>query len=382
MSAIARDLESCPLYIHPSTLSCAVDGQCIPCLYKVSPLGTFGEKKAPPNGRPEECPRSKGDYSNIKTQASDAGYGGLYRDDTYKSILTVGDGDFSFSLSLAKGIAAAGSQCKLVASSHESYESVRKTYSDADATLAELKRLGVQVLHEVDATALHNSPDIGSARFDVIIWNFPCVGVAEKKLGGEHTPVGAQGPDGQAGEVELNKQLMRDFFKNAANNIALNTGEVHIVHKTFEPFSWIDMPAHNEESGGALVLDCRVVFDRILYPGYVNRKVLHRKSFPSHDAQTFIFRTSGGGEATSAAPAEKSSKKGSKKLKKSEIVVKECESEEKKEGVSSTKCLLAQHLVRLVSDDYNRPVLKQLEQASQRALHAANNKVAGKKRKR
>jgi len=367
MSTIARDLDSSPLFIHPSTLACAVDKQCVPCLYKVSPLGTFGELKAPPNGRPEQCPRSKGGYASIKSSASDSGYGGLYRDDTYESILAVGDGDFSFSLSLAKGFAEAGSKCKLVASSHESYESVRKTYSDADATLAELKSLGVEVLHGVDATALHESPDIGSKRFDVIIWNFPCVGVAEKKLPVEYT-AGAQGPDGQAGEVELNKQLMRDFFKNAANSITCNTGEVHIVHKTFEPFSWIDMPAHNEESKGALVLDCRVVFDRILYPGYVNRKVLHRKSFPSHDAQTFVFKTA-------ATPAKKGSKK---KKQKSE----DSASKDKDDDTSSAKFLAAQHLVRLACDDHNTPVLRQLGQAALRAVHSAQDKTAGKKRKR
>ena len=33
----------------------------------------------------------------------------------------------------------------------------------------------------------------------------------------------------------------------------------------------------------------RVVFDRYIFPGYVPRKALDKKSFPSHDACTYVF---------------------------------------------------------------------------------------------
>jgi hypothetical protein len=33
----------------------------------------------------------------------------------------------------------------------------------------------------------------------------------------------------------------------------------------------------------------RVVFDRYTFPGYVPRKALDKKSFPSHDACTYVF---------------------------------------------------------------------------------------------
>jgi hypothetical protein len=39
-----------------------------------------------------------------------------------------------------------------------------------------------------------------------------------------------------------------------------------------------------------LIYKGSIVFDRYLYPGYVNRKVLDKKSFPLHDARIFIFK--------------------------------------------------------------------------------------------
>ena len=57
-----------------------------------------------------------------------------------------------------------------------------------------------------------------------------------------------------------------------------------------QPFSWwriVDLAA---ECG--LKHLGSVAFDRCLYPGYVNRKVLDKKSFPVHDALTYIFAAS------------------------------------------------------------------------------------------
>jgi hypothetical protein len=68
-----------------------------------------------------------------------------------------------------------------------------------------------------------------------------------------------------------------------------DSGQLHVTHKTIEPFSWWEITQLAEECG--LFLYCSIVFDRCLYPGYVNRKVLDKKSFPLHDARTFVFMT-------------------------------------------------------------------------------------------
>lgn len=59
--------------------------------------------------------------------------------------------------------------------------------------------------------------------------------------------------------------------------------EVHLTHKTIEPFSWWNISELAGECGYSLL--GALLFDRCLYPGYVNRKALDKKSFPCTDAQ-------------------------------------------------------------------------------------------------
>ena len=122
--------------------------------------------------------------------------------------------------------------------------------------------------------------------YDFILWNFPCV----------RAPKGA---DGQASEIEINKNLLRQFFTNAHSYLTPR-GQLHIAHKTIEPFSWWGITDLARECGFRQCFS--VVFDRCLYPGYVNRKVLDKKSFPSSDARVFVFVSTRGqqGNASTA----------------------------------------------------------------------------------
>ncbi len=66
-----------------------------------------------------------------------------------------------------------------------------------------------------------------------------------------------------------------------------NSSQVHVTHKTIEPFCWwniLDLAEKNE-----LKYIGSIIFDRCNYPGYTNRKVLHKKSFPCNDALTYVF---------------------------------------------------------------------------------------------
>lgn len=149
------------------------------------------------------------------------------------------------------------------------------TYPGSAHTLKELNSHGVPVLHGVDATNLEGSSSLASMRgeLDRIGWNFPCVRVPE-------------GQDGQNGELEANQELLSSFFRSAPSFLK-NGGEVLVTHKTVPPFCYwniIDLAA-----AAGLSYSGSVVFDRCLYAGYVNRKVLDNKSFPLHDAQTYVF---------------------------------------------------------------------------------------------
>ncbi|XP_040245728.1 uncharacterized protein At4g26485-like [Aegilops tauschii subsp. strangulata] len=110
------------------------------------------------------------------------------------SILVVGVGDFSFSLALAT---AFGSGEKLVATSFDSYVfslpflagnhlgdgtvHLISMYSKAESNVAELKRLGATVLHSVSVKKMKKRTDLMSRRFDRIVFNFPHAGFIGKE---------------------------------------------------------------------------------------------------------------------------------------------------------------------------------------------------------
>jgi 25S rRNA (uracil2634-N3)-methyltransferase len=196
---------------------------------------------------------------------------GLYADND--RILTIGDGDFSFSASLAAQIhiRALKESTKIVATSYESRESVFKTYPDSPKMIESLTSSGALVFHDIDARNLPEHTSLKSFRdyFDFIIWNFPCKGIN-------------RGRDGQVDEIEENKEMLRLFFLSCGCLLRPHSGEVHITHKTIEPFSWWNISEIAISCGWQHVAS--VVFDKYLYPGYTNRKALDKKSFPCADA--------------------------------------------------------------------------------------------------
>lgn len=260
--------NTAPLFVHLSTLHCACDSLCIPCFYKIFPNGStamFNNTsttpvelsdtvlKLPANVRPENCPRAKA-YTNASTaphsrntNTTTSLYQGLYHSNTEK-ILIVGDGDLSFALSIATYLQQQyGSARKLIATTHESYDSVCTTYTDGLKHITTLQSLGAKVYHEVDATNLSAFHVIDDQTFDYILWNFPCIRVEK-------------GADGQVSELDQNIQLLQRFFQNAHHYLVDKVGEVHVAHKTIEPFSWWKIA----DIAAAQDFTCvgKVIFDR------------------------------------------------------------------------------------------------------------------------
>jgi 25S rRNA (uracil2634-N3)-methyltransferase len=285
-----RDCKS--LYASQLTLHCALHRQCVPCAYKVGCFDVALDQdfcRSIPNQRPEQCPRSKHEQTKTKTPPQMLeGTLGYCRDMT---ILTVGDGDFTFSLAIARLLFLDGkAHSGLVATSYESKASMIQVYPGIKQTISELEFLGATVCYQVDATRLKETlPETittnKTLQFDRIVWNFPCSAVAK-------------GQDGQNEEMEGNKALVRDFVANA-RHLLNPLGQIHLNHKTKPPFNqWNieevaveacqDDNSNDNDSPNVYYLG-RVVFDRFLFPPYVPRKALHHKSFPAHDACTFIF---------------------------------------------------------------------------------------------
>ena len=210
---------------HIETYECVMRYNCIPCVYKLFP-NVRALIKAPPNQRPEMCKRAReGTSTTCSSSSSKRTNLGLYT--AGDSILTVGDGDFSFSLSLSRHLRAVD----LVATSYESLLSLKKTYRGISDTLNELSSSCKKVLHCVDGCNLPNHDFFKKNTtfrnyFDYIVWNFPCIGIPA-------------GQDGQASEIEENKRMLAKFFHTCGSLLRNSKkSEVHITHKTLEPFSW------------------------------------------------------------------------------------------------------------------------------------------------
>ena len=280
------------LYTSVTTLQCALgllspsSKPCVPCAYKIATFDVALDTKfnqVVRNARPEMCPRSK----LIR------GIEGTYGYQKNMSILTIGDGDFTFSLALARLLLGNRqddiSRLCIVATSYESKSTLKRVYPNIDDTIAELeKNKQVRIEYEVDATNLSEtlSPESRNMKFHRIVWNFPCT--AE-----------TNGQDGQNNEMERNKLLIQNFVRNSIDFLKTNTSEIQMIHKTKPPYdqwnieelalqNW-SREGNRCENNCPLEFKGRIVFDKCLLPPYTPRKALDRKSFTCHDACINIF---------------------------------------------------------------------------------------------
>jgi 25S rRNA (uracil2634-N3)-methyltransferase len=274
-----RDLNL--LFCPRETVACAIRKLCIPCAYKLGNFDITLDRDFTshvPNQRPETCPRIA-----ARPSSSDAvGIMGYYPG---MNILLCGDGDFSYSLAVARLLnthdpiqESPTSPTTIVATSYESNDALFNVYPDISDTIQELKGLNCKVFFEVDATRLDVSlPLKERKKFDRIVWNFPCKAVPH-------------GQDGQNDDMEENKELIRRFV-GCARDFMAPGAELHICHKTKPPFNQWKLEDIVTSADGipAYKFNGKVVLDRALMPPYVPRKALDKKSFPCHDACVFIF---------------------------------------------------------------------------------------------
>lgn len=278
---------------------------CIPCAYKACNFDIALDKeftKLVPNQRPEVCPRSA---TTTKTTASNDdddsnnNVDGMMGYRRGMNVLTVGDGDFSFSLAVSKLVASADNNSggMVVATSYEDKPTLQRVYPAFEDTLNSLQNCdGTKTIvgYNVDATQLNKTlpPNVlqSNVKYHRICWNFPCTAIGK-------------GQDGQNDAMEENKELVRKFMVNALPFLDIDCGEIHIAHKTKPPYNqWemekIAMEGINKNGNENFEYLGRLVFDKLCMPPYTPRKALDRKSFPCHDACIYIFgfrRTSGEG---------------------------------------------------------------------------------------
>ncbi|CAB4305967.1 unnamed protein product [Prunus armeniaca] len=134
-------------------------------------------------------------------------------------ILLVGEGDFSFSLSLATHF---GSARNMVATSLDSQEEIDSKYSNAIGNVRELEERGCIVIYGVDAKQMSQHFFLSTQRFDRIVYNFPHVGFLFRE-------------DSYC-QIQLNKRLVKGFLQNAKLLLRKEGGEIHITHKEGHPY--------------------------------------------------------------------------------------------------------------------------------------------------
>ncbi|KMT09965.1 hypothetical protein BVRB_5g121820 [Beta vulgaris subsp. vulgaris] len=190
-----------------------------------------------------------------------------------QKILLVGEGDFSFALSLAR---AFGTAYNMVATSLDSLEMLGKKYNNGVENVRELEDRGCIVLHGIDATQMSQHYFLSTQRFDRVIYNFPHVGFMF--------------PEDSFCQIKMNKQLVKGFLMNAKLLLMRPKGEVHVSHKEGQPYNQWDLAKKAAKAG--LVFHHKVPFCRTDYPGYSNKRAhgfFADNSFPLFPASTFIF---------------------------------------------------------------------------------------------
>ncbi|XP_004306573.1 PREDICTED: uncharacterized protein At4g26485-like [Fragaria vesca subsp. vesca] len=192
-----------------------------------------------------------------------------------QKILLVGEGDFSFAVSLAR---AFGSSINMVATSLDTREALVVKYSRAMSNVMELKKRGCVVLHEVDVHTMSRHPFLSDIRFDRIVYNFPHAGYLHGQKSSEHNQY----------QIWYHQDLVRDFFRNACEMLT-EMGEIHVTHKTTYPFSEWEIVKLAGQVGLYLLQEEK--FSRWDYPGYENKRGagLCDQTFPVGECSTFKF---------------------------------------------------------------------------------------------
>ncbi|XP_073047954.1 uncharacterized protein [Primulina eburnea] len=185
-------------------------------------------------------------------------------------ILLVGEGDFSFSYSLA---AAFGCASKMVATSLDSEAFLKKNYAKAPWNIRELKKMGCIVMHGIDATTIATQQLLQHKTFDRVIYNFPYAGFF-KGLSRDSS-------------IWLHRRLVSLFLKNAKEMIDVH-GEIHISHKTNGYHREWNLVSMARSHGLRLIEEVEFILSD--YPGYNTKRGFGGdENFDCYPSNTFKF---------------------------------------------------------------------------------------------
>ncbi|CAN7018597.1 unnamed protein product [Brassica rapa subsp. trilocularis] len=154
-----------------------------------------------------------------------------------QKILLVGEGEFSFSLSLAKAFA---SVAKITAVSLDVRVGLGRQYSNGDANVKELESLGCTVVRGINVHTM--TSDYRLSRYDRIVFNFPHAG--------------------------KHKDVVTGFMQSAPEMMN-EGGEIHFTNMTMYPFNKLDIKSLAGENGLRLIKQMQ--FKKWIFPCYSNK---------------------------------------------------------------------------------------------------------------
>ncbi|CAA0410131.1 unnamed protein product [Arabidopsis thaliana] len=149
-------------------------------------------------------------------------------------------------------------------------------YTDGKANVEGLELFGCTVVHGVNVHSM--SSDYRLGRYDRIIFNFPHSGLG---FGSEHDIF----------FIMLHQGLVRGFLESARKMLKDEDGEIHVTHKTTDPFNRWGIETLAGEKGLRLIGE--IEFHKWAFPGYSNKKgggSNCNSTFPIVKASTFMFK--------------------------------------------------------------------------------------------
>lgn len=192
-------------------------------------------------------------------------------------ILTVGDGDLSFSNAIARHLKPA----LLVASTYDDEATINTKYTDNQ--LAELRASNTAVLTEFDVTKPADWHRLGVQKFDVVIFQFPLIpafkGEAEFRSNTQRSSMNV-----------LNRALLHLYLKYAHQFALDSNGEmlIYITSKDVKPYrEWNIEGSLNQ--GLAVNYIGQMPFDINQFPGYKVRNVDRDKHVKDTCGISYVF---------------------------------------------------------------------------------------------
>ena len=195
---------------------------------------------------------------HIKTKKASASKEG-FEFTSEDSVLVVGDGNFSFSRSLADQFQGS---FNLTATCFDSMETLNEKYPDAATHIEQLKDWDSNVVFGVDATKM-STKVLKNKRFTKIIFNFPHVGLGIKD---------------QYINIQKNQQLISQFLEacpEKLSSVSLNdpqNGQVFITIKSGLPYDLWDIKKLAKNAGFKCVKSFR--FDPTVFSEYRHRRTI------------------------------------------------------------------------------------------------------------